>query len=350
MTDTLRLERVGRTYGTPPVQALVEVDLTVAAGELVAVVGPSGSGKSTLLNVMGTLDRPTAGRVLIDGVDVVERSDRQLSALRARRIGFVFQSFHLGEGVRTLDIVADGLLYTGLPRRRRRRAGPVGPGPRRTGPPHRPSRAPAVGRRASARRHRARRRRRPAVAARRRADRQPGLRLGRERRRAPARAARGRHHDRRDHPRHRAGREPPALRVGPGRSRRRRHRAMLIAPSRLRAVDLLRLGTAGLRTRPARAVLSALGVAIGIAAMVAVVGISASSQERLQRRLAALGTNLLTATITSVPGGPTALPADAAGRVRRIPACSTPRPSPTSRASTSTAARPSTRTRPAASW
>jgi len=93
----------------------------------------------------------------------------------------------------------------------------------------------------------------------------------------------------------------------------------MIAPCRLRAGDLLRLGTAGVRTRPARAVLSGLGVAIGIAAMVAVVGISASSQERLQRRLAALGTNLLTATTVAVPGGPSALPADAAARVRRIP-------------------------------
>ncbi|RKQ93595.1 putative ABC transport system permease protein [Solirubrobacter pauli] len=93
----------------------------------------------------------------------------------------------------------------------------------------------------------------------------------------------------------------------------------MTAPSRLRAADLLRLGTSGLRTRPARAVLSALGVAIGVAAMVAVVGISASSQERLQRRLASLGTNLLTATTNPVPGGPTALPPDAAARVRRLP-------------------------------
>jgi putative ABC transport system ATP-binding protein len=102
------------------VQALAGIDLSVAAGELVAVVGPSGSGKSTLLNVMGTLDRPTAGRVAIDGVDVAALADKQLSALRAHRVGFVFQSFHLGEGVRALDVVADGLLYTGLARRRRR--------------------------------------------------------------------------------------------------------------------------------------------------------------------------------------------------------------------------------------
>ncbi|MEU4427895.1 ABC transporter ATP-binding protein [Actinoplanes sp. NPDC024001] len=120
MSAVIELAGVSKTY-RGGVTALRDVDLTVEPGELIAIVGPSGSGKSTMLHLIGTLDRPSTGTVRIDGHDVAALSDRQLSALRARRIGFVFQQFHLAPGRDAVATVADGLLYAGVPKKERER-------------------------------------------------------------------------------------------------------------------------------------------------------------------------------------------------------------------------------------
>lgn len=120
MNPLVSLADVHRSYGSPPVQACAGITLDIHRGELVAIVGPSGSGKSTLLNLVGTLDKPTSGIARIDGIDVNELDDHSLSALRAHRIGFVFQQFHLAEGTTTVDNVADGLLYVSVPKAERR--------------------------------------------------------------------------------------------------------------------------------------------------------------------------------------------------------------------------------------
>jgi putative ABC transport system ATP-binding protein len=116
----LELDGVTKSYGEqPPVHALRGVSFSIQRGELVAIVGPSGSGKSTLLHIMGTLERPTSGVVRIRGVDAARLGDRDLSLLRAREIGFVFQQFFLAEHATARENVADGMLYAGVPANQR---------------------------------------------------------------------------------------------------------------------------------------------------------------------------------------------------------------------------------------
>ena len=113
----MELTEVRKSYpGNPPVEALRGINLVVHRGELLALVGTSGSGKSTMLNIMGALDRPTSGKLCVDGQDLSNFSDRELSTLRGSRIGFIFQQFHLIAGLSVLENVSTGLLYQGINR------------------------------------------------------------------------------------------------------------------------------------------------------------------------------------------------------------------------------------------
>jgi putative ABC transport system ATP-binding protein len=137
---SLRLRSVVKEY-PGAVYALREVSVEIGSGDQVAVVGPSGSGKTTMLTILGTLERPSSGEVEVAGRDTARASDAELSGLRAHEIGFVFQGFHLQDGMSALDNVANGMLYTGAPLGERRDAARlalerVGLGPRLT---HRPA-------------------------------------------------------------------------------------------------------------------------------------------------------------------------------------------------------------------
>ena len=333
----LQLEGVSKSYGREPaVQALDDVSLSVRRGELVAIVGPSGSGKSTLLHVMGTLERPSGGAVRINGIEATKLSDRNLSALRAREIGFVFQQFFLAEHATARENVADGLLYAGVPAAERfRRAdqalAQVGLIDRASSKP--PTLSGGERQRIAIARalvgH-------PAIVL---ADEPTGnldsangaaiIALLRELNASGttillithdagvAEELPRRIHildgrvtsDTRTEPSsfHPAGTTPA------------RRRAGAPAGGGLAPIDWLRVAAAGLRARPLRAGLSSLGIAIGTAAIVGVVGLSSSSKAGLLADIDRLGTNMLTAEAgQSFTGGQAQLPAEASARISHL--------------------------------
>ncbi|MBE9179414.1 ABC transporter ATP-binding protein [Oculatella sp. LEGE 06141] len=123
MSQTIiRLEQVSKVYGSgnTEVRALSDVNLTVEAGEYCAIMGPSGSGKSTAMNVIGCLDRPSSGQYYLDGVDVAKLQDDELAHIRNRKIGFVFQQFHLLPQLSALENVMLPMIYAGVPNHERR--------------------------------------------------------------------------------------------------------------------------------------------------------------------------------------------------------------------------------------
>lgn len=335
----LELDGVTKVYGEqPPVPALRGVSFSVRRGELVAIVGPSGSGKSTLLHVMGTLERPSSGVVRIGGVDAAQLGDRELSLLRAREIGFVFQQFFLAEHATVRENVADGLLYAGVPAAERyKRADEA---LERVGLSERVHFMPTK------------------------------LSGGERQRVAIARALVGRPSIvLADEPTgnldsttgasimelicelnaegatiimitHDAGiadQLPRQIRVLDGQvvSDNVGDRGVPVAPTdgagatgqmppsaeggRLRLKDWLRVASVGLRARPLRAALSALGIAIGTAAIVAVLGLSSSSRAGLIAELDRLGTNMLTVEAgQSLTGGAAKLPREAPARITHL--------------------------------
>jgi putative ABC transport system permease protein len=335
----LALEGVTKAYAEqPPVLALRGVSFSVRRGELVAIVGPSGSGKSTLLHVMGTLERASSGVVRIGGIDAAQLSDRELSSLRAREIGFVFQQFFLAEHATARENVADGLLYGGVSAAERyRRADEalerVGLSDRANFKPTRLSggerQRVAIARALVGR---------PSIVL---ADEPTGnldsatgasiMELIRELNGAGTTIVMI------THDAGLADQLPRQIRMLDGQvvSDTWRDLDVPVAPmdgaqgegrgaksaknGRLALKDRLRVASVGLRARPLRAALSALGIAIGTAAIVGVLGLSSSSQSGLLAEIDRLGTNLLTVEAgESFTGGEAELPGEAPARITHL--------------------------------
>jgi putative ABC transport system permease protein len=335
----LALEGVTKAYGEqPPVLALRGVSFSVRRGELVAIVGPSGSGKSTLLHVMGTLERPSSGVVRIGGVDAARLNDRDVSLLRAREIAFVFQQFFLAEHATARENVADGLLYGGVSAAERySRADEalerVGLSDRANFKPTKLSggerQRVAIARALVGR---------PSIVL---ADEPTGnldsvtgasiMDLIRELNGAGTTIVMITHDE------GLADQLPRQIRMLDGHvvsdtrrdgtasvapvdgARLKGSRAMRPGVGRLAPRDRLRVASIGLRARPLRAALSALGIAIGTAAIVGVLGLSSSSQAGLLAEIDRLGTNMLTVEAgQSFTGGDAKLPRDAPARITHI--------------------------------
>src|SRR5919204_5925978 len=338
----LELDGVTKVYGEePPVPALRGVSFSVRRGELVAIVGPSGSGKSTLLHVIGTLERPSSGVVRIGGVDAARLGDRELSRLRAREIGFVFQQFFLAEHATVRENVADGLLYAGAPAAERYARAEEAL--ERVGLSHRARFKPT--KLSGGERQRVAIARalvgRPAIVL---ADEPTGnldsttgasiMALIRELNAGGATIIMI------THDAGLADQLPRQIRVLDGQvvSDTGRDRGVPVAPmdgagakggegrgavrargGRLGLKDQMRVASVGLRARPLRAALSALGIAIGTAAIVGVLGLSSSSQAGLLAEIDRLGTNMLTVEAgRSFTGQEAKLPREAPARVTHL--------------------------------